>query len=176
MSGKLAENIGAIERLERLNAERRSRFARIGDWVTRLAGTTWAVVVHLIWFAVWILWNTGSIALAPFDPYPFNLLTMIVSLEVIFFTLFVIANQNQLRRDADHRAHVNLQVNMLAEQEMTAVLRMLRDLCGHFGIETLSLHEIKDLAEDTDIGEVAQRVEDQVTEVKTGSRSPRATA
>ena len=168
MSVKLAENISAIERLERLNAERRSRFARIGDSVTRLAGSTGAVVFHVLWFAGWLLWNMGLLGLQPFDPYPFQLLTAIVSLEVIFLTLFVIANQNQLRRDADHRAHVNLQVNMLAEQEMTVVLRMLRSLCDRFDIETPPTHELADLARDTDIHEVAERVE-RATETKIGS-------
>jgi len=167
MSAKLAENISAIERLERLNAERRSRFARIGDSVTRLAGSTAAVVFHILWFAGWILWNLGLLGLQPVDPYPFQLLTAIVSLEVIFLTLFVIASQNQLRRDADHRAHVNLQVNMLAEQEMTVVLRMLGRLCEHFQIEMPTPHEIEDLARDTDIHEVAERLE-RVAETKTG--------
>jgi len=169
VSDKLAENINAIEKLERLSASRRSRFSRIGDSVTRLAGTTAAVVVHLLWFTAWIVWNRGLLGVQAFDPFPFQLLTTIVSLEVIFLTLFVIANQNQFRRDADHRAHVNLQVSMLAEQEMTVVLRMLHRLCDHFGIDTPTPHEITDLAKDTDIRDVAQRVEERVTETKSGT-------
>jgi len=60
--------------------------------------------------------------LRPFDPFPFTLLTTLVSLEAIFLTLFVLASQNRLTLEADRRAHLDLQVNLLSEQEMTMVL------------------------------------------------------
>jgi uncharacterized membrane protein len=68
----------------------------------------------------------------PFDPFPFSLLTSIVSLEAIILTLFVLATQNRLTREADKRAHLDLQVNLLSEQEMTIMLKMLEEPCEHF--------------------------------------------
>ncbi len=122
------------------------------------------MVAHGIWFGVWTVWNCGWLGGQPFDPFPFPLLTSIVSLEAIFLTLFVLASQNQMTRDADQRAHLNLQVNLLAEQEMTLVLRMLRDLCEHFDVKAATeATNLSELTSDTDIGEVAERVEKSMT-------------
>src|SRR4030095_8447065 len=71
----------------------------------------------------------------PFDPYPFNLLTMIVSLEAIFITIGVLISQNRMARQADRRAHLDLQINLLAEQESTAPLRLLARIAERLGIE-----------------------------------------
>jgi uncharacterized membrane protein len=67
--------------------------------------------------------------LKPFDPYPYTLLTTVVSLEAIFLTLFVLATENRLTQDAERPGQLDLQVTLLAEQEMTLVLRMLQELC-----------------------------------------------
>jgi len=98
--------------------------------------------------------------ITPFDPFPFSLLTSIVSLEAIFLTLFVLASQNRLTRETDKRAHLDLQVNLLAEQEMTVVLRMLKELCEHFNLTATARSEIfRGLIRQTDVGELAERVE-----------------
>jgi uncharacterized membrane protein len=95
----------------------------------------------------------------PFDPFPFELLTMVVSLEAIFLTLFVLASQNQLTEEADDRARLDLQIDLMAEREMTAVLRMLRDLSTHLGAKTrVSQKEIDDLATKTEIYELAMEL------------------
>jgi uncharacterized membrane protein len=105
----------------------------VSDAISAMVASEMAVAFHLVWFALWMLINTGYIrGVRPFDPYPFSLLTMIVSPEAIFLTLFVLASQNRLTREADRRAHLDLQVNLLSEQEMTMVLRMLGEICEHF--------------------------------------------
>lgn len=55
-------------------------------------------------FAIWILLNTGSLGVRPFDPFPYGLLTMIVSLEAIFLSTFVLISQNRFSQEAEHRA------------------------------------------------------------------------
>ena len=128
-------NVRQIARLEEEQLHARSASERIAGAVTRAAGTAVFAVAHLVWFASWILINSGRVALIkPFDRYPFNLLTMIVSLEAIFLSIWILISQNQMTRQADRRAHLDLQVNLLAEQESTATLRAVHGIAQHLGV------------------------------------------
>jgi uncharacterized membrane protein len=68
------------------------------------------------------------------DPFPYGLLTTVVSLEAILLSIFVLISQNRMSRAADRRTHLDLQINVLAEQEITAVLKMVREIHDHLGI------------------------------------------
>jgi uncharacterized membrane protein len=154
------ENIRAVAKLEEAANSGRSFAVRMSDVITKSAGSTPSLVFHLLWFAIWLLANTGVDGQPPFDPFPFSLLTSIVSLEAIFLTLFVLASQNRLTREADKRAHLDLQVNLLAEQEMTVVLKMLEELCVHFKLTgTIDSAGFRALIKQTDVVELAERVE-----------------
>ena len=97
--------------------------------------------------------------MAPFDPFPFPFLTMTVSPEAIFLALFVLASQNRLARQADRRSHLDLQIDLLAEQEMTAVLRLLRDIAEHLKVETsVTAEQLRDLARKTDLQRLTHRM------------------
>ena len=90
--------------------------------------------------------------IAPFDHFPFPFLTMTVSLEAIFLALFVLASQNRLAQQADKRAHLDLQIDLLAEREMTAVLRLLLDIAAHLDVKTtVTREQLRDLMEKTDV-------------------------
>jgi Protein of unknown function (DUF1003) len=90
--------------------------------------------------------------LRPFDPFPFPFLTMTVSLEAIFLALFVLASQNRLARQADKRSHLDLQINLLAEREMTAVLQLLQDIARHLDVRTsVTPEQLRDLMKKTDL-------------------------
>ncbi len=129
------KNVRTIARLEQAMLHHRSAAARISDAVCRAAGSGTFIVLHILWFAGWLLLNTGAIpGLHPFDPFPFTFLTMVVSLEAIFLSIFVLISQNHMAHLADRRAHLDLQINLLAEQENTIMLRMLRRLCEKQGI------------------------------------------
>lgn len=156
------ENLRAVARLEERARSKRSTVACISDSITSCAGNEWSVAAHAVWFGAWLLYNSGLLPLpwAPFDPFPFSLLTSIVSLEAIFLTLFVLASQNRMTLEADKRAHLDLQVDLLAEQEMTVVLRMLQEICDRFDLkETTASQEFRHLIERTDIRDLAERVE-----------------
>ena len=85
---------------------------------------------------------------------------MMVSLEAIFLTLFVLASQNRLGRQADKRAHLDLQIDLLAEREMTAVLRLLQDIASHLKVpETVTPEEIRDLEIETDVQRLTRRMD-----------------
>jgi uncharacterized membrane protein len=154
------ENIRAIARLEEAALSARSAATRMSDAITTWAGSGTSIVLHLIWFGGWLVFNTGLVTRTPFDPFPFSLLTAIVSLEAIFLTLFVLASQNRLTRETDKRANLDLQVNLLSEEEMTVVLRMLKELCEHFNLTATARSEIfRRLIQRTDVGDLAERVE-----------------
>jgi uncharacterized membrane protein len=154
------DNIRAIARLEHAALSARSAATRMSDAITTWAGSGTSIVLHLIWFGGWLVANTRVVARQPFDPFPFSLLTSIVSLEAIFLTLFVLASQNRLTRETDKRAHLDLQVNLLSEQEMTVVLRMLKELCEHFNLTATARSEIfRSLIQQTDVGDLAERVD-----------------
>ena len=154
------ENIHAVVSLERQAEERRTRWQRLSDGVASLAAHESTVVWHFIFFGGWIAVNADLLSLRAFDPFPFRLLTTIVSFEALFLTLFVLASQNRLRQDADRRAHLDLQVNLLAEQEMTLMLHMLREVCEHHGLrETIQSHKFRELAKLTDLEQLAEHLE-----------------
>lgn len=111
------ENIRAVARIQQEAAQRRTFAQRVSDRVSSFASRESTVVWHVVWFTIWIVANVGLLPLRPFDPFPFSLLTTFVSLEAIFLTLFVLASQNRLKQEADRRAHLDLQVNLLAEQK-----------------------------------------------------------
>jgi uncharacterized membrane protein len=88
---------------------------------------------------------------------------MTVSLEAIFLTLFVLASQNRLARQSDKRSHLDLQVDLLAEREMTAVLRLLHDIARHLEVRTTVTEEqLRDLAKKTDVQTLTSRMEEFV--------------
>jgi uncharacterized membrane protein len=122
------KNTAAIAEMQRKITEARTIGGRIADGITDFTGSMVFVYVHVIWFVVWILLNIGLIhipRISEFDPFPFQLLTMVVSLEAIFLSTFVLISQNRLACASEKRAELDLQVNLLAEQKATKVLEML---------------------------------------------------
>jgi len=157
------QNITAVAKLEASARLTQSRFARLGDQIVRSAGSAWSLLAHGVWFTIWFLLNVRPTG-PRFDPFPFPLLTMMVSLEAIFLTLCVLASQNRMTREADMRAHLDLQVNLLAEQEMTLVLRMLKELCEHLDLtDTTQSDEFRALIKRTDVNTLAEQLTQKLT-------------
>ncbi len=102
---------------------------RLADTITRFAGSMSFVYLHLGWFAVWILLNVGLLGSAlVFDEFPFGLLTMIVSLEAIFLSTFVMISQNRESARSDVRAELDFETNLRAEI-------MVRAIAKHVGVD-----------------------------------------
>jgi uncharacterized membrane protein len=156
----LDENVREIKRWEEATRHARSKTEQLSDWIAAKAATGPVMLAHLIWFTGWIAANVGLVpGLQPFDPFPFPFLTMTVSLEAIFLALFVLASQNRLARQADRRSHLDLQIDLLAEREMTAVLRLLRDIAAHLKVETsVTSEQLRDLAKRTDLHQLTSRM------------------
>jgi uncharacterized membrane protein len=159
-AGVADENIRAVARLQQQAQKRRTAAQRLGDWITVCAARESSVALHLVWFVAWIAVNTGHGLFKPFDPFPYTLLTTIVSLEAIFLTLFVLASENRLTHEANRRGQLDLQVNLLAEQEMTMVLRMLKEVCEHLELrETITSQQFMELVRRTDVSQLAEQLE-----------------
>ncbi len=108
--------------------------------------------LNVIFFVVWIGLNVVPQFFGkPFDPYPFQLLTLAVSLEAIVLTIIILVAQNNLQMDSDERAQLDLHINLLAESEATLILRKLERLENHFGliVDPEEKKRVKDLIEDT---------------------------
>jgi CRP/FNR family cyclic AMP-dependent transcriptional regulator len=101
---------------------------RIADAIAEFSGSMPFLIGNAIWFSLWILWNQSWFPGPDFDPFPFGLLTMIVSLEAIFLSIFVLISQNRQSLKDRLAAEIDHQVNTKAEIEVGLVLRRLDDL------------------------------------------------
>jgi uncharacterized membrane protein len=158
----LEENVQAIKRWEKAILLARSKAEQVSDWIACTAGSGPVLVLHVVWFGAWVTINAGAIrGIRPFDPFPFPFLTMTVSLEAIFLALFVLASQNRLARQADKRSHLDLQIDLLAEREMTAVLQLLQDIARHLDVQTsVTPEQLRDLMKKTDLRHLTNRMEE----------------
>ncbi len=160
----VVRNIQAIAELERKALEDRTPIDRLTDAVARVSGSTTFVALHACWFTAWIALNSTRLA---FDPFPYNLLNLVVALEAVFLTSVVLMTQNHMTRLADRRAHLDLQVNLLSEQELTAMLHMLHGLCTHAGVHVAIRDErVQQLLTETDIGKIAVAIDQELREAE----------
>ena len=134
---------------------------RIANGMTFFSGSMTFFYVHIVWFLVWFLLNTGHLGMVPFDPYPYGFLTMVVSLEAIFLATFVLISQNLLAREAGRLSDLSLQTGLLTEHELTRVLQMLRAIQNKVGITN---DEDSTLA-DADL-EMETKLEDVLSEIE----------
>ncbi|HEX6057885.1 MAG TPA: DUF1003 domain-containing protein, partial [Gemmatimonadaceae bacterium] len=100
----------AFKAMKAQKAADRTTTERLADLLTELASSTPFLIFHVLWFATWIAWNLGAFGLPPFDPYPFGFLTLVVSLEAIFLSIFVLLGQRREGAIAELREEVTLAV------------------------------------------------------------------
>lgn len=164
ISRTLDENVRVIKEWEQSALHGRSRSERLSEWITSKAGRGPVLFAHLIWFGSWSALNFDLVpGVRAFDPFPFPLLTTMVSLEAIFLALFVLSSQNRLATQADKRAHLDLQINLLAEREMTAVLQLLQDIAAHLDVKHAGDSPgIDELSKETDVQELASKLDDEI--------------
>jgi uncharacterized membrane protein len=153
------QNIHTIVDIRQATANRRTREERLADIITDLSGRMYFIYFHAIWFAIWIVVNLGWFGFKPFDPFPFGLLTMIVSLEAIFLATFVLISQNRMGAEADRRADLDLQMNLLTEHELTRALKMLDEIQDKLGIENDADLELTDLEKNVHPQDVMKELE-----------------
>jgi len=131
---------------------------RVADGLTRFSGNMWFVYVHVAWFGWWIAQNEGWVGNWRFDPFPFGLLTLIVSLEAIFLATFVLISQNRAAVVANMRADLDLQIDLLAEYEVTQMLKLLRAVGEKTGVDGCSTPELLELSRPVSVGEIIKEL------------------
>ena len=109
---------------------------RVADWISWFSGSMQFLALNAAWFVAWIAVNTLSLGVPQFDPYPFGLLTMIVSLEAIFLSCFVLISQNRQAEKDRVRADIEYEVNIKAELEIAHLHektdRIYTEMLEHF--------------------------------------------
>jgi uncharacterized membrane protein len=159
-------NIAAIARLEEEALDRRSRTERESDAIVKFIGIPKFLLLHVIFVALWSVVNLNLIpGVKTFDPFPFGILALFVPSESVFLTIFVLISQNRMARQAERRSHLDLQVGMLAEQELTMMLQMLQKLCQHAGVDVKSAtRQVQGFSETTDVHKLASELEQKLPE------------
>ena len=159
-------NIDAIAALEHDALSRRTVTERVSDVITKVVGNIGFLLVQLVLIAGWSVVNLHLIpSLKAFDPFPFGVLSLIVSTESVFLTIFVLISQGRMTRQSERRSHLDLQVGMLTEQELTTALMMLHKLCEHMGVNVdASVHAVRSFSATTDVRKLAGDLEDKLPE------------
>jgi uncharacterized membrane protein len=134
LSNIIQRNIRKIIQIRLKSARDKSTQDRIATGMTTFSGSMKFFYIHVVWFFLWFLLNTGHLGITPFDPYPYGFLTMVVSLEAIFLATFVLISQNLLAKESERLTDLGLQTGLLTEHELTRVLQMLRAIQHKIGI------------------------------------------
>ncbi len=155
------EHIALVAKHEQEFLAKRSQAERLTDAIAAFAGSLTFVVIHVIVFACWIGVNTATIGRMPhFDPRPFSMLATLVALEAILLASFILMRQSRLGRRADERDHLMLQLQLLMEKEITAVLGMDRHIATHMGLSAEANEtDVQQLSAQTSIEEVTHAIE-----------------
>ena len=159
-------NIDAIAKLEHDALDRRTLTERVSNVITKLVGNVGFLVAQLLLVSGWCLVNVHVIpGLKAFDPFPFGVLALVVSSESVFLTIFVLISQSRMARQSERRSHLDLQVGMLSEQELTTILKMLQKLCQHVGVNVdSSKQEVQSFSKTTDVHKLASELEEKLPE------------
>ena len=159
-------NIEAIAKLEHDALSRRTLTERASDVITKLVGNVGFLLAQSLLIFGWTLINLHRIpGLSAFDPYPFGILALLVSSESVFLTIFVLISQSRMARQSERRSHLDLQVSMLSEQELTTMLQMLQKLCQHIGVNVeSSKKEVQSFTKTTDVHKLANELEEKLPE------------
>ena len=155
------EHIALVAKHENEFLAKRSQAERVTDAIAAFAGSLTFVVIHVVIFVCWIVVNTATIGRIPhFDPRPFSALATIVALEAILLASFILMRQSRLGRRADERDQLMLQLVLLMEREITAVLGMDRHIASRMGLSAeANEKDVQQLSAQTSIEDVTQAIE-----------------
>src|SRR6476619_6328272 len=143
-------NVELIRELEKSAKQDRSPSDKVAEVIAKFCGSMTFVWVHIIWFGVWTVINIGP-GMPHIDPFPFTFLTLVVSLEAIFLSTFILISQNHDAKISERRNHLDLQINLLSEQENTKMIMMLQAIARKVGAEIEPDHDVTGLAQDTEL-------------------------
>src|SRR6185503_11113650 len=152
------QNVETVTKLEEAARAQRTPTDRLAETIASFCGSMTFVWVHVVWFGGWILMNLIP-GLPHVDPFPFTFLTLIVSLEAIFLSTFILISQNQDSRISERRSHLDLQLNMLSEQENTKMIMMLHAIAAKVGADLSQDPHLQALSEETEPERLIEQIE-----------------
>lgn len=154
-------NIRSVADMQTMLERRRTLVDRIADVIGSFSGSMTFVFLHVAWLGAWFLMNTLPLGIRHFDPYPFILLCMIVSVEGVLLSTFVLMKQNRMQYRADVREQLDLQINLLSEKEVTKTLQLLRAICDKLEVQPSVDNdpELQEMAANTSVDMLAERIE-----------------
>ncbi len=155
-------NIRSVAQMQAALESHRTLVDRVADLIGGFSGSMTFVFLHVLWFLAWFLINTGVIPGIPrFDPYPFILLAMVVSVEGVLLSTFVLMKQNRMQQRIDIRDNLDLQINLLSEKEVTKTLQLLRAIADKLEVvpnPDLD-QELTEMASTTSVDMLAQQIQ-----------------
>lgn len=153
----------AFRAIKAQHASNRSKMEVLADRMIGFASSTPFLIVHAFIFIAWILWNVPGIRLPRFDPYPYGMLTTIVSLEAIFLSIFVLMTQSRESRIGELREELTLQVNLRIEEEMTKTLHLVAGLYARLGLKMADDPELRAMLEPLDPRKIENDLAEQIS-------------
>jgi uncharacterized membrane protein len=145
LNSSLKRNIDALRRRKLEEQGAASLEERLATNITRFTGSMRFVVLHALVYGFWLAANGGLVpGIEPWDP-TFVILAMIASVEAIFLSTFILISQNRMSAAADRRAELDLQVSLLAEQEITKLVQMVSDISARVGIDDRAQPEVEEM-------------------------------
>jgi uncharacterized membrane protein len=159
LNSALERNIAALRERERRDRSRTTVEERLAAAITRFTGSMRFVYVHLALYGGWIVANLGWIpGIEPWDP-TFVVLAMIASVEAIFLSTFVLISQNRMAAESERRAALDLQINLLAEHEVTRLMALVCAIGDRLGVD--SPEEVDELKRDVAPEAVLDAIEEE---------------
>jgi uncharacterized membrane protein len=169
-----ARNVDSVVRIEAESHAKRTLSDSLADAVTGFCGSMSFVWTHVAWFGIWIVLNTMP-GFEHYDPFPFPFLTLVVSLEAIFLSTFILISENRQSRIADRRNLLDLQINLLSEQENTKMLKLLAQIARKVGAEVDDA-EIRALVAPTHPDHLADQIEHTMSTVESEAEAAKKRA
>jgi len=145
------------------HSSNRSQMEIIADRMIGFASSTPFLVIHALLFIGWIWWNLPFSGMPKFDPYPYGMLTTIVSLEAIFLSIFVLMTQSRESRIGELREELTLQVNLRMEEEITKTLHLVAGLYSRLGLQLADDPELKAMLEPLDPKKMENDLAEQIS-------------
>lgn len=140
----------------------RTPLERLSDAVVAAAASPRFLVLHVLWFLLWLALNAFPSVIPPFDPFPFGLLTMIVSLEAICLSIFILMSQNRDAAIAELRAEVTLEVSLRIEEKLTKNLQLLTGMYGRLGLQLADDPDLQRMLLPLDTTEIERELSSQI--------------
>lgn len=153
----LEDNIAKLHQQRERRRSNRSLSERIAGAITAFAGSMRSVIAHILVVSAWTAINLDWTPLEPFDP-TFVILATVASVEALFLSTFILISQNQMTREADERADLNLQITLLSEHEITRLIHLTAAIAARLGIAEANDPHLDELKRDVAPEKVVEKI------------------